>query len=160
MPKLKVLLVDDEQEFVETLAARLMLRDVEATTARNGEEALSAVKQEEPDVILLDLKLPGIDGMEVLRRLKQAYPNVQVIMLTGHGSEQDEEAARTLGAFDCLKKPVDIDALVPRIKDAFKRKLQLLERMTMAAALAEAGDSDTARQMLRGEPPQEADPHD
>ena len=151
MQKLKVLLVDDEQEFVETLADRLKMRDLEATTARNGEEALSVVKREEPDVILLDLKMPGIDGIEVLRRVKKAYPNVQVIMLTGHGSKKDEEAARRLGAFDYIKKPVDLDALVPRIKNAFTRKLQILERMSMAAAFAEAGDFDTAKQMMEDE---------
>ena len=151
MQKLRVLLVDDEQEFVETLADRLKMRDLEATTARNGEEALSVVKQEEPDVILLDLKMPGIDGIEVLRRLKKAYPNVQVIMLTGHGSEKDEEAARSLGAFDYIKKPVDLDALVPRIRNAFKQKLKILEKMSMAAAFAEAGDFDTAKQMMEDE---------
>ena len=158
MQKLKVLLVDDEQEFVETLADRLKMRDLEATTARNGEEALSVVKREEPDVILLDLKMPGIDGIEVLRRVKKAYPNVQVIMLTGHGSEKDEEAARSLGAFDYIQKPVDLDALVPRIRNAFKRKLQILERLAMAATFAEAGDFDTAKQMMADEEEEEDQP--
>jgi len=148
MKKLKLLLVDDEKEFVETLADRLKMRELDAVVAHDGEEALSAVEEEEPDVIVLDLKMPGIDGIEVLRRVRSAYPNVQVIILTGHGSKKDEDAARTLGAFDYLKKPVDLDTLVPRIKNAFKQKLRKLERMSMAAAFAEAGEFETARQMM------------
>ena len=148
MKKLRVLLVDDEKEFVETLADRLNMRDLDASTAHNGEQALSLVKKEEPDVIVLDLKMPGIDGIEVLRRVRKAYPNVEVIILTGHGSEQDEEAARSLGAFDYMKKPVDLQALVPRIRKAFKQRMKKLERMSMSVAFAEAGEFDTARQIM------------
>ena len=148
MKKLKLLLVDDEKEFVETLADRLRMRDLEASIARDGEEALSAVKKEEPDVIVLDVKMPGIDGIEVLRRVKDAYPDVEVIILTGHGSEKDEEAARSLGAFDYVKKPADLDKLVPQIKDAFRQRMRKLERMSMAVAFAEAGDFDTAKEMM------------
>ena len=151
MKKLRLLLVDDEKEFVETLADRLKMRDLQASIAHNGEEALSAVKAEEPDVIVLDLKMPGIDGIEVLRRVKEAYPNVEVIILTGHGSKKDEEAARSLGAFDYVKKPADLDALVPRIKNAFKRKMTKLEKMSMAVAFAEAGEFDTAQKMMEDE---------
>jgi DNA-binding response OmpR family regulator len=97
---------------------------------------------------VLDVKMPGIDGIEVLRRVKDAYPNVEVIILTGHGSEKDEEAARSLGAFDYVRKPADLDTLVPRIKNAFKQKMKKLERMSMAVAFAEAGEFDAARQMM------------
>jgi len=148
MKKLKLLLVDDEKEFVETLADRLKMRELEAAVAHDGEEALSAVKEEEPDVLVLDLKMPGIDGIEVLRRVRKAYPNLQVIILTGHGSKKDEDAARSLGAYDYLKKPVDLDTLVPRIKDAFKQKMRKLERMSMAVAFAEAGEFETAKEMM------------
>ena len=148
MKQLKLLLVDDEQEFVETLADRLKMRNLDASIARNGEEALSAVEKEEPDVIVLDVKMPGIDGIEVLRRVKEAYPNVEVIILTGHGSEKDEEAARSLGAFDYVKKPADLDALVPRITNAFKQRMKKLERMSMAVTFAEAGEFDTAKEMM------------
>jgi len=151
MKKLKLLLVDDEKEFVETLADRLKMRELEAAVAHDGEEALAAVKEEEPDVIVLDLKMPGIDGIEVLRRVRKAYPNLQVIILTGHGSKKDEDAARSLGAYDYLKKPVDLDTLVPRIRDAFKQKLRKLERMSMAVAFAEAGEFDTAKEMMEEE---------
>jgi DNA-binding response OmpR family regulator len=109
------------------------------------------VKEEEPDVIVLDLKMPGMDGIEVLRRVRKAYPNVEVIILTGHGSEKDETAARSLGAFDYVKKPVDLDKLVPRIRNAFKQKIKKLERMAMSVAFAEAGEFDTARQMMEDE---------
>jgi DNA-binding response OmpR family regulator len=151
MKKLKLLLVDDEQEFVETLAHRLKMRDLEAAVVLNGEEALSTVEQEEPDVVVLDLKMPGIDGIEVLRRVREAYPNVQVIILTGHGSEKDEEAARSLGAFDYLNKPADLDTLVGRIRNAFKNKLRILERMSMAVAFAEEGDFNTAEELIEDE---------
>jgi DNA-binding NtrC family response regulator len=144
MKKVKLLLVDDEAEFVETLQARLALRDLDARVARDGEEALAAVEKEEPDVIVLDIKMPGIDGIEVLRRVKQAYPNVEVIILTGHGSKQDEETARSLGAFQYMQKPVDLDKLVPQISGAFKRRMRQLQSMSMAVAFAEEGDFDTA----------------
>ncbi|MFH1921008.1 MAG: response regulator [Planctomycetota bacterium] len=151
MKKLRLLLVDDEHEFVETLAERLKLRDLDASIARNGEEALSAVEREEPDVIVLDLKMPGIHGIEVLRRVKEAYPNVEVIILTGHGSKKDEEAALRLGAFDYVKKPADLDTLVSRIKNAFKRKMSKLERTFMAVAFAEEGEFDTAKEVMEDE---------
>jgi DNA-binding response OmpR family regulator len=148
MKKMKVLLVDDEQEFVETLADRLEMRDLEPTIAYDGEQALSAIEEGEPDVIVLDLKMPGIDGIEVLRRVKKAYPKVEVIILTGHGSEKDEEAARRLGAFDYVNKPVELENLVPRIRDAFKSRMKKLQDMSMAVAFAEAGEFDTAKRMV------------
>jgi len=151
MKKLRLLLVDDEQEFVETLADRLKMRDLDASIACNGEEALSAVEREEPDVIVLDLKMPGIHGIEVLRRVKEAYPNVEVIILTGHGSKKDEEAALRLGAFDYVKKPADLDTLVSRIKNAFKRKMSKLEKTFMAVAFAEEGEFDTAKEVMEDE---------
>jgi DNA-binding NtrC family response regulator len=148
MKKVKLLLVDDEAEFVETLQARLALRDLDARVARDGAEALSAVETEEPDVIVLDLKMPGIDGIEVLRRVKQAYPNVEVIILTGHGSKQDEETARSLGAFQYMQKPVDLDKLVPQISGAWKRRMRKLQSMSMAVAFAEEGEFDTALDVM------------
>jgi len=151
MKKLRLLLVDDEQEFVETLADRLKMRELDASIACNGEEALSAVEREEPDVIVLDLKMPGIHGIEVLRRVKEAYPNVEVIILTGHGSKKDEEAARRLGAFDYVKKPADLDTLVSRIKNAFKQKMNKLEKTFMAVAFAEEGEFDTAKKVMEDE---------
>jgi len=151
MKKLRLLLVDDEKEFVETLADRLKMRDLEANVAHNGEEALSAVEKEEPDIIVLDLKMPGMHGIEVLKRVKEAYPNVEVIILTGHGSKKDEDAARTLGAFDYVTKPADLDSLVGRIRKAFQHRMKKLERMSMAVAFAEAGEFDTAKEIMSEE---------
>jgi DNA-binding NtrC family response regulator len=148
MEKIKILLVDDEEEFVTSLAERIKMRKLGSDIALNGEEALQIVSDQVPDVMVLDLKMPGIDGMEVLRRVKKAYPDVQVIILTGHGSEKDEKDARRLGAFDYLQKPVDIDKLVQYIKRAYKNKI---ESSMTAAAFAEAGEFDTAREIMDGE---------
>jgi CheY-like chemotaxis protein len=120
----RILLVDDEKEFVQTLSERLQTRKMEAAVAYDGEEALSLVENEEPEVMVLDLKMPGIDGIEVLRRMKREHPNVEVIILTGHGSEREEALARELGAFAYLEKPVDIDILSQTMKEAY-RKLNL-----------------------------------
>jgi DNA-binding NtrC family response regulator len=148
MKKIKLLLVDDEKEFVTSLAERIKMREMGSDIALNGEEALQLVSDQVPDVMVLDLKMPGIDGMEVLRRVKKAYPDVQVIILTGHGSEKDEKDARRLGAFDYLQKPVDIDKLVQYIKRAYKNKI---ESSMLAATFAEAGEFDTAREIMDSE---------
>ncbi len=115
----KVLLVDDEREFVQTLSERLMLREIGSAVVYDGEEALRLVAEDEPEVLVLDLKMPGIDGMEVLRRLKRDYPKVEVIILTGHGSERDKDACLQMGAFAYLEKPVDIDRLSQVMQEAY-----------------------------------------
>lgn len=120
MEKIKVMLVDDEEEFVTTLSERIQMRDFNSSVAFTGEQALQIVNDQIPDVMVLDLKMPGIDGMEVLRRVKKAYPQVQVIILTGHGSEIDRKEALSLGAFGYLQKPVQIDELVKHIISAHK----------------------------------------
>jgi len=148
MKEMKLLLVDDEQTFVKTLSERLQMRDLESETAYDGEEALSFVDDKEPDVMVLDLKMPGINGMEVLRRVTKKFPDIKVIILTGHGTDRDEEESRRLGVFDYLKKPVDIDVLVSRIKAAHKQKI---ENTMVAAAFAEAGETETARSILQEE---------
>jgi two-component system, OmpR family, response regulator CpxR len=114
----KVLLVDDEREFVQTLSERLILRDMGSAVAFDGESALKLVHEEEPEVMILDLKMPGIDGIEVLRRVKETQPGIEVIILTGHGSEADRQTCMNLGAFAYLHKPVDIDILSDTLKKA------------------------------------------
>ena len=146
MEEIKVLLVDDEEDFVRTLAERIRMRDLNSDIALNGQEALRIVEDDIPDVMVLDLRMPGIDGMEVLRRLRKAYPEVKVIILTGHGSKKDEEEARRLGAFEYLEKPADINKLIDTIKRAYKSKI---EGTMVAGAFAEAGKFDTARDMLK-----------
>ncbi|WP_319583807.1 response regulator [uncultured Pseudodesulfovibrio sp.] len=114
----KVLLVDDEREFVQTLSERLMMRDMGSAVVYDGESALNLVRDDEPEVMILDLKMPGIDGIEVLRRVKSEHPDIEVIILTGHGSEADREVCMDLGAFAYLHKPVDIDVLSETLKAA------------------------------------------
>jgi DNA-binding NtrC family response regulator len=126
MSKFSVLLVDDEKEFVTTLAERMQMRGLEPGVAFSGEQALEILENSIPDVMVLDLKMPGIDGLEVLRRVKKSHPQIQVIILTGHGSERDEAAARRLGAFDHLHKPVDINDLVRIMERAFRQKADAL----------------------------------
>jgi two-component system response regulator CpxR len=114
----KILLVDDEREFVQTLSERLLMRDMGSAVAYDGESALEVAREDEPDVMILDLKMPGIDGIEVLRRIKATQPEIEVIILTGHGSEADKELCMQLGAFAYLQKPVDVEELSATIKRA------------------------------------------
>lgn len=107
----KVLLVDDERDFVQTLSERLIMRDMGSAVAYDGESALSMIREEEPEVMILDLRMPGIDGIEVLRQVKASNPNIEVIVLTGHGTEKDKGICMELGAFAFLQKPVDIQLL-------------------------------------------------
>ena len=139
---MRVLLVDDEIDFVTTLSNRLGMRGIKTDVVHDGQEALDYVAKQEPDVIVLDLKMPGMYGMEGLRRLSKSNPDIQVVVLTGHGTDRDEEEAERLKAFDYLRKPTDIDKLADRIRGAYRFKL---EKTMAAAAFAEAGEFDTAR---------------
>jgi CheY-like chemotaxis protein len=125
MATINILLVDDEEEFITTLAERLQLRNLPARYALDGDQALQLVAASPPDVIVLDLKMPGLDGLEVLRRVKKEYPEVAVIILTGHGAEKDEDEARRLGAFEYLKKPVEIAELTQLIQQAYQYKISM-----------------------------------
>jgi len=147
MGDIRILLVDDEENFIRTISERLDLRDLASHTAFSGQQALDCVDDQEPDVMVLDLKMPGIDGMEVLRQVRQMYPDIQVIIQTGHGNDLDEAEARRLGVFDYLKKPVDIELLVDRIKAAYQAKKAAASYLS-AAAFAEEGEYDSARRMM------------
>jgi two-component system, OmpR family, response regulator CpxR len=124
----KVLLVDDEREFVQTLSERLLMRDMGSAVAYDGESALAMIHEheDEPEVMILDLKMPGIDGIEVLKRVKQTRPEIEVIILTGHGSDEDRQTCMRLGAFAYLQKPVDIDVLTQTLKQANEKMRQNL----------------------------------
>jgi len=122
----KVLLVDDEREFVQTLSERLLMRDMGSAVAYDGESALAMIGEDEPEVMILDLKMPGIDGIEVLKRVKQTRPDIEVIILTGHGSEADRATCLKLGAFAYLQKPVDIEVLTDTLKKANEKMRQNL----------------------------------
>jgi DNA-binding NtrC family response regulator len=145
---IKVLLVDDEKAFVDTLAQRLRMRELIVDVVYDGEQALSHIKKVEPDVIVLDLKMPGLYGIEVLREIKKINREIQVIILTGHGTEKDDEEAKKLGGFEFLRKPADIDLLVAKIKEAFMEKF---ERAMTAAAFAEEGYFDQAQKIINKE---------
>jgi two-component system, OmpR family, response regulator CpxR len=120
----KVLLVDDEREFVQTLSERLQMRDFSSAVVYGGEEALSVIDEDEPEVMVLDLKMPGLDGLEVLRRVKRDHPHVEVIVLTGHGSKEVEQSCLEMGACAYLEKPVDIDTLTRTMNEAYRRVRQ------------------------------------
>lgn len=114
----KILLVDDEKKYVQTLSKRLMMRELESAVVYDGESALELTREDEPDVMILDLRMPGIDGIEVLRNVKKNKPEIEVIVLTSQGSEADKKNCMELGAFAFLSKSVDIDELSKTIKAA------------------------------------------
>ena len=117
-----VLLVDDEADFLETLLKRMKKRNVDVKGVKSGEEALEFLKQNPVDVVVLDVKMPGIDGIQTLREIKKTYPLIEAIMLTGHASLEVAIEGMELGAFDYLMKPIDIDDLLYKIQDAYKKK--------------------------------------
>jgi two-component system OmpR family response regulator len=111
MEKMRVLLVDDETEFVSALAERLNLRGFDAQTATSGEEALQKIAASPPQVVLLDMFMPGMSGLEVLKHIKRDHPEIKVILLTGRGSWDGITGVRE-GAYDCLMKPIQIEELM------------------------------------------------
>ena len=117
-----VLLVDDELEFLETLVKRLTKRGLNISTAKSGEEALKIIRGKGIDVAVLDVRMPGMDGIQTLREIKKIDPLMEVIMLTGHASVEVAIEGMELGAFDYLMKPADIDELFYKLQDAFKKK--------------------------------------
>ncbi len=117
----KVLLVDDEQEFVQTLSDRLNTRNYGSYPVFDGAQALELLDHETPDVIVLDLKMPGMSGIELLFQAKVVKPEIEIIILTGHGSEEDEKKCMELGAYAYLQKPVDIAQLTATIDQAYKK---------------------------------------
>ncbi len=115
---MRLLVVDDEKELVHTLLERLEFRGVDAKGIFGGEDALRLLEQEEFDVILVDVKMPGMGGLEVLQEIKRRRPDQRVVLLTGHGSKHNAKAGLQLGAFDYLMKPVKIERLLAILKDA------------------------------------------
>jgi DNA-binding response OmpR family regulator len=117
----KVLLVDDEKEFVVTLAERLGMRGIRTETVFEGEGALKKLETYEPDVMVLDLMMPGMSGLTVLEKAKKLYPKIEVILLTGIGSTSEGLTGMRLGAFDYLMKPLQIDELIQKIGSAINK---------------------------------------
>ncbi|HZV46733.1 MAG TPA: response regulator [Thermodesulfovibrionales bacterium] len=122
MPQTKLLLVDDEVEFASALAERLQLRGYDVKTANNALEALALIHTHLPDVIILDLKIPGMDGIETLKTIKKIDSTIEVIMLTGHGDVQSVAEGMKSGVFEYIMKPVDIGELTVKIDNAMKKR--------------------------------------
>ncbi|MCF8120580.1 MAG: response regulator [Deltaproteobacteria bacterium] len=130
----RVLVVDDEKEFVEMLSLRLQEAGEKVTAAYSGRECLDILQDTPIDVVILDIKMPGMDGMETLREIKKRFPLVEVIMLTGHGSAETAVEGMKLGAYDYLMKPADFDDLTAKLQGARTRKDEQEERIRAAEA--------------------------
>ena len=127
-----ILVVDDEKDFVEMLSLRLREVGEKVSTAYSGKECLETLEKTNIDVVILDIKMPGMDGMETLREIKKRFPIIEVIMLTGHGSTETAVEGMKLGAFDYLMKPADFDDLDAKLEGARKRKDEQEERIRKA----------------------------
>jgi DNA-binding NtrC family response regulator len=125
--KARVLLVDDEEEFVFTLSERLKARQLEVTAVTRGEDAIDMVDRQDFDAVILDLAMPGMDGLETLKRIKERRPATEIIMLTGHGSVKAGIQAMKLGADDFLEKPVDMTTLLSKIGEAHDKHITVLQ---------------------------------
>lgn len=122
MTLFNVLVVDDEQEFRDMTIKRLTKREITAEGAESGEQAIEKVKRGDIDVVLLDVKMPGMDGVETLRQIKQMKPLIEVVMLTGHASVESGIDGMKLGAFDYLMKPMEFETLLEKLIEAYERK--------------------------------------
>ncbi len=124
MEPLRVLIVDDEAEFVHALTERLGLRNIQAQGATDGQQALELIKNSKFDVVLLDMKMPGLGGLQVIEEIKEMQPDLAVILLSGHASAQDEYLGMQLGCYDYLVKPVKFDSLVKILNTAANRSCE------------------------------------
>jgi DNA-binding NtrC family response regulator len=130
--KIRVLLVDDEKDFIDVLAERLEARDFTTSKAYSGDEAMGLVREKEVDVVLLDVQMPGKDGVTVLKEIKAFNPLVEIIMLTGHSTVESAVEGMKIGAFDYLLKPTETKDLVEKIALAYKRKSDHENRIRQA----------------------------
>jgi DNA-binding NtrC family response regulator len=118
----RVLFVDDEADFLETILKRMQKRGVAASGVDSGEESLTWLQQNLADIVVLDVRMKGMDGIQTLRAIKSAHPLIEVIMLTGHASLEIAREGMKLGAFDYLMKPIDLDELLYKLEDAYQKK--------------------------------------
>jgi len=129
-----ILLVDDEEAFLEAMTKRLEKRNLRVMTCTSGTEALKIVNSHRNlDVVVLDVKMPGMDGLETLKILKQNYPLIEVIMLTGHATVENAVEGMKLGAFDYLMKPCELEELLMKVKEAAETKRAQVEKIREAA---------------------------
>ncbi len=127
----KVLLVDDEEEFIKTLAHRLELRGLKVTGATRGQEAVELTDKQNFDAIVIDLAMPGMDGLETLKKIKENHPDAEIIMLSGQGTVRASIEAMKLGAEDFLEKPVDMHELLEKIDEMKTKRILVLEKQSM-----------------------------
>jgi len=132
MEGIRLLLVDDEEEFRRTIAKRMKLRGVAPEQSASGEECLSVLEKKAMDVVVLDVKMPGMSGIEVLHHIKKKYPKTEVILLTGHATTQDGVEGIKAGAFDYLSKPIELDHLLEKIKHAYDKIRREKEKLKEA----------------------------
>ncbi len=132
--KSRLLIVDDEEQFVAALSERLSMRGYDVTTSHTGEDAVEKITNYHFDVVILDVRLPGIEGTEVLRKIRDLKPLTEVIMLTGHGTVEMAIKGMKLGAFDFLVKPCETDDLTIKIDKAHDRKAEQEDRIRAAKA--------------------------
>ena len=130
--KIRVLIVDDEEEFAQALAERLMLREYDVTTSFDGSDAIEKATQYNFDVIILDVRMPGVNGVDVLKEIKAVKPLTEIIMLTGHATVESAIEGMKVGAYDYLMKPCETDELIGKIQDAYQKKADHEERIRAA----------------------------
>ena len=141
---IKLLLIDDEEELVTTLKERLVYRDIDADFCLNGADAIQKIRLNKYDAVVLDLKLPGISGMETMRVIKGEQPAVPIILITGHG-DSDFKEELPQGIFEYLQKPVKIETLMKHVRRAYESKI---EGSMVAATFAEEGDFKSAKEII------------
>lgn len=123
-----VLLVDDEEQFLDALSQRLKARGLKVDAVTSGEDAVKQVEERNFDAIIVDLAMPGIDGIETLKRIKEKRPDLEIIMLTGHATVKSGIEAMKLGAEDFLEKPVDLNELLGKIGEAKHKRMLVVEK--------------------------------
>ena len=132
MEKMKMMLVDDEERFLSTTKKLLSRKGYEVITANSGSEALKELASSNVQVVILDVKMPGLDGIETLKAIKKRHPLVEVIMLTGHGTVESAVDGLKAGATDYLMKPTDVNDLIRKAEEAFEKRQRLEEKIRMA----------------------------
>ncbi len=132
MEKMKIMLVDDEERFLKTTKKLIEKKGYDVLTALSGEDALEKLKLQNIHVVILDVKMPGMDGNQTLKAIKTLYPLVEVIMLTGHGTMDSAIDGLKSGAFDYLVKPADIDEILEKVREAFEKRNFREEKIRMA----------------------------
>ncbi len=146
MEKLKLMIVDDEERFLSTTEKLLQKKGVDVVTASSGAEALEKLRAHSVHVVILDVKMPGMDGVATLREIKRQFPMVEVIMLTGHATVESAVEGLKTGAVDYLMKPADLDQILEKANDAFTRRIGIEEKIRVARM---RGLMKTPREILK-----------